>query len=61
MVSLPAKNSNKNEFMKVETVTENYESTIEDFGVYETGLKEEIICEFDSDDVVNDPNYFDQV
>lgn len=47
--------------MKVETVTENYESTIEDFGAYETGLKEEIICEFDSDDVVNDPNYFDQV
>ena len=39
---------------------ENYESTIEDFGVYETEVKEEIISEFYTDDIVNDPNYFDQ-
>ena len=64
MVSVPTKNSIKNELMEAETVTEypeeNCESTIEDFGVYETEVKEEIISEFDTDDIVNDPNYFDQ-
>jgi len=64
MVSVPGKNSIKNELMEAETVTEypeeNCESTIEDFGVYETEVKEEIISEFDTDDIVNDPNYFDQ-
>ena len=33
-----------------------YESTFEDFGVYETEVKEEIISEFDTDDIVNDPS-----
>ena len=50
--------------MEAKTVTEypekKYESTFEDFGVYETEVKEEIISEFDTDDIVNDPNYFDQ-
>ena len=64
MVSVPAKNSIKNELMEAKTVTEypekKYESTFEDFGVYETEVKEEIISEFETDDIVNDPNYFDQ-
>ena len=60
MVSVPTKNSINNELIEVKTVTEypeeNYESTIEDFGVYETEVKEEIISEFDTDDIVNDPS-----
>ena len=43
MVSVPTKNSIKNVMIEAETVTEyseeNYESTIEDFGVYETEVK----------------------
>ena len=43
LVSVPTKNSIKNVMIEAETVTEypeeNYESTIEDFGVYETEVK----------------------